>query len=154
MYLIHIHRLMVTIPLDHVLTTLNLCNAVSKYESYFIHNNFSDHIPLYIKLDINISYCPIIENSIPVKTSWRRCTANDVECYKSYFDHELCKIEYDHNVMGCQDVKCKIHTDHLNYVYDNIIVIAFEWDFCSPFYSHYQCHDRKFMIDYSHDYCS
>lgn len=110
--------------IDHVLTTLNLCNAVSKYESYFIHNNFSDHIPLYIKLDINISYCPIIENSIPVKTSWRRCTANDVECYKSYFDHELSKIEYDHNVMGCQDVKCKIHTDHLNYVYDSIIDIC------------------------------
>ena len=110
--------------IDHVLTTLNLCNAVSNYESYFIHNNFSDHVPLYIKLNIDISYCPIIENSIPAKTSWRKCNANDVEYYKSYVDHELSKIEYDRKAMCCQNVKCKIHSGQLNYVYDSIIDIC------------------------------
>ena len=110
--------------IDHALTTLNLCNAVSSYESHFMHNNFSDHVPIYLKLNISVSYSQVKENVIPAKTNWRKCTVNDVENYKTFVDNELSKIEYDHNAMVCQNVQCKIHTEHLNYVYDRIIEIC------------------------------
>ena len=42
--------------IDHFLTSLNMCDNVTVYESLFIHNNFSDHIPVYLVLNINVSY--------------------------------------------------------------------------------------------------
>ena len=35
--------------IDHALTTLNLCDAVTSYKSQVIANNPSDHIPLYLR---------------------------------------------------------------------------------------------------------
>ena len=78
--------------IDHALTTLNLCNAVSSYESHFMHNNFSDHVTIYLNLNISVSYSQVKENVIPAKTNWRKCTVNDVESYKAFVDNELLQV--------------------------------------------------------------
>ena len=110
--------------IDHFLTSLNLCDAVKVYESLFIHNNFSDHIPVILELDINISYIQMTKNCRIRKTNWDKCNAENIDNYKSCIDNRLSKLDYNLNALSCRNVKCKIHSEHIRYVYDSIIEIC------------------------------
>ena len=45
-----------TSTVDHFLLTPNLSNTMISYETVFKHNDFSDHFPVMLTLDINLTY--------------------------------------------------------------------------------------------------
>ena len=58
--------------IDHFLTSQNLCDSLRVYKAMFVHNNFSDHIPLYLELNIDISYVQMSENFKIGNTNWKK----------------------------------------------------------------------------------
>ena len=110
--------------IDHFITSLNLCDAVKIYEAMFIHNNFSDHIPIYLELDINISYSQMTRNSRESLTNWEKCTTDNVEDYKTCVDNNIVNLDYNSEMLSCRNVKCKIHSEHLKQLHDSIIEIC------------------------------
>ena len=41
---------------DHIMVTLNLRESIIKYESVFMNSDFSDHVPLCLEMQIDVSY--------------------------------------------------------------------------------------------------
>ena len=56
-------RLPNTSTIDHFLVSPNLANEVISYEANDVFNNTSNHIPLTLRLNINIEYHKIYERN-------------------------------------------------------------------------------------------
>ena len=77
--------------------------------------------PIYLELDIDVSYFKGSDKYLSKKTNWRKCTSNDTKQYNAFTDFKLSKLDIDMEVITCQNMKCDIHHDALNIIYDNII---------------------------------
>lgn len=103
---------------------MNICDAIKVYESLFIHNNFSEHIPVFLKLDINISYTQMAKDSRIRKTNWDKWDAETLENYKSCIDNRISQLNYNSDALSCQNIKCNLHSDHISHLYDCMIEIC------------------------------
>ena len=110
--------------IDHCIVSSNLINDIYKYETMFIHNNFSDHLPLYLELELELLYVQPPKFSTSSKTNWHKCNDDNIHKYKNYIESELLKIRFDHDAITCKNVNCKKHIDYLNYLYKCIIDIC------------------------------
>ena len=75
--------------IDHCIVSDNLRNNILRYESMFMHNNFSDHLPLYLELELELSYVQLPKATISSKTNWLKCSEDCIKMYKNYIENEL-----------------------------------------------------------------
>ena len=59
--------------LDHFIVTPNLEHSVVKYESDFLANNFSDHIPIVLQVNVDIDYHKMHNITARPTVAWHRC---------------------------------------------------------------------------------
>ena len=120
----HTHESLSTI--DHFMVTPNLSDFITKYETLETVNNFSDHIPIIMHMNIDIEYLQTTKRSISPSISWTQCTKEEISKYQGGIDEQLDKIELDFEVFACRDTKCGIHTEQIRIWYNTIVNILLD----------------------------
>ena len=110
--------------IDHYIVSNNLSKDIYKYETMFMHNDFSDHFPLYLELKLEVSYVNVPNVNVQSKTNWHKSNGDNIHNYKKYIENELINIKFDHDAITCRNLDCKKHFDYLNYLYKNVIEIC------------------------------
>ena len=67
--------------IDHFLLTKNLIQYVTKYESLFLVDDFSDHVPLKLELNININYFEEVPRVFSHSTAWQKCSLGQQDVF-------------------------------------------------------------------------
>ena len=108
--------------LDHFLLSPNMTNFVTSYESLDLHNNFSDHSPIMLKLDVDIESFNTVRREFQPNVAWHKCTQTDIQFYQNMLDNILLKeVNPSHEAFRCRDKKCTEHSKFLCDLYDTII---------------------------------
>ena len=92
-----------TSTVDHFLISPNLANTVVKYETVFQHNDFSDHFPVMLTLDINIKYQKTHKKEFKPSVAWHKCDETNIENYKENMDNSLMQINPMQDALTCKD---------------------------------------------------
>ena len=110
--------------IDHFLISPNLSNIVVSYETLFLHNDFSDHFPLKLTLDMNIEYFKTVKKSFEPCVAWHKCNDISIEWYKAELDDALLQINPHNEALLCRDIKCNIHTEDIQKLFKDVINIC------------------------------
>ena len=112
--------------LDHFLISSNLSNIVINYETLFLHNDFSDHYPLKLTLNIDIGNFKTTKKEFIPCVAWYKCSEASKDWYKDETDNLLLQINPNHEALRCRNYKCSLHTEYIHELYKNIIKICKE----------------------------
>ena len=110
-----------TSTVDHFLLTPNLSNTMISYETVFKHNDFSDHFPVMLTLDINLTYHMTHNKSFTPSVAWHKCDDINIESYKKELDNLLLKVNPMNGAFTCNDYNCAIHYEHIRLLHNDII---------------------------------
>ena len=99
--------------LDHFIVTPNLLDSIVKYETDFIANNFSDHLPVLLQLNIDIDYHNMQKTPPNPGIAWEKCTQDNHEHYHKEIDSQIDDIDLSFDVFACSDYNCKCHSGDL-----------------------------------------
>ena len=113
-----------TSTVDHFLLSPNLANTVVKYETVFQHNNFSDHLPVILTLDIDIKYQKTHKKEFKPSVAWHKCEETNIENYKENTDNLLLLINPMQDALTCKDRKCIIHNEQIHQLHKQIIEVC------------------------------
>ena len=67
-------------------------HTIMQYKSEFLHDNFSDHVPLMISLNIDVEFHLTYERDFKPSVAWHKCDENHENNYKNTLDQLLLKI--------------------------------------------------------------
>ena len=112
--------------IDHFLISPNLKDSVICYESKLLFDNFSDHHPLVISLNIDIKQHETTEREFKPRVAWPICKNTDKECNQNKLDRLLLSINPLNEVFMCKNHKCTAHTANIHKIYADIISCCLE----------------------------
>ena len=96
-------RLPNTSTIDHFLISPNLAREVVSYEANDVFDNTSDHIPLTLRLNINIEYHKTYEINFRPCVQWHKSDDNhNIKFYKDKLDKLLLKSNLYHEALKCK----------------------------------------------------
>ena len=75
-----------TSTIDHFLISPALKDLVSGYKTEFITSNFSDHKPIMLKLNMDVSYLNTYKREFKPSVAWQKCHVTHMDEYKSDLD--------------------------------------------------------------------
>ena len=110
--------------IDHFIVSDSLTNNIRRYDTMFIPNNFSDHLPLFLEIELELSYIQMPKVTMLSKTCWSKCNNECIQMYKKDIENELLHIKFDHDAISCKNLNCQNHFDYLEYLYKKIIDIC------------------------------
>ena len=113
----------VTSTLDHFLISSNMKGLVKEYRADFTtdYNNHSDHIPLILKLDMDISYLKTYKMEFKPSVAWHKCDSTHTVNYKNDLDRRLLKINPKNEVISCKNYGCTIHKEGIQELHNDVI---------------------------------
>ena len=94
---------------------------MSKYESLFLVDDFSDHIPLKLELSVNVHYNDVVSRAHISSTAWHKCSKTHKQEYVNNLENLLLQINIHHDAIRCNIVNCTHHNDYINSLYSDII---------------------------------
>lgn len=115
-----------TSTIDHFLISPNLKTAVRHYQAEYLYNNFSDHVPIVLSLNIDVELHKTHEKEFKPSVAWYKCTSINENDYRSTLDELLLKINPKSEALSCQDHKCTIHTEYIQKLHNEVIMICSE----------------------------
>ena len=118
--------------IDHFLVTKNLNPYITKYESLFMVDDFSDHVPLKLELNININYFKEVPRSYVQSTAWEKCSLGQREEFVNTLNMLLLQINIHHEAITCKRVNCNIHNESIRKLHNDIIRLCLEADKVLP----------------------
>ena len=118
--------------IDHFLVTKNLTQYITRYELLFIVDNFSDHVPLKLELNVNINYFKEIPKSFVKSTAWQKCSMGQKQEFVNTVDRLLLQINIQQGAITCNTVNCNMHNDCIRKLYSDIIHFCSEGDKVLP----------------------
>ena len=89
---------------------------VSEYRADYSASNFSDHIPLIIKLDLDISYLKPHKIQFKPCVSWNNCDSTHTDNYKNDLYRLLLKINNK-----SETISCNTHNDYIQKLHGNVL---------------------------------
>ena len=108
--------------LDHFLISPNLISSVSNYETFDMYNNFSDHSPIMLSLNIDIESFNTENRLSQARVAWHKCNDDDIDNYKDGLDTILLqKVNPNHEALRCRTHNCKDHTEFIRDLHNVII---------------------------------
>ena len=111
----------ITSTIDHFLITPNLADKVVIYEAHTLHNNISDHVPLLLKLKIDVEHLKTYKRDFKPSVQWHKCNVNNVNHYTNVLDNSLLQCNPYHKALLCKDLKCTIHKEYIKDLHSTII---------------------------------
>ena len=115
-----------TSTIDHFLLSPNLVNTVVKYETVFQHNDFSDHFPVMLSLNIDVKYHETMKKEFTPCVAWHKCDDVNIASYRNKIDSLLLDVNPMHEALTCRNYKCSMHKEYINQLHSNIINICSE----------------------------
>ena len=112
--------------IDHFLISPNLKDSVISYESKQLFDNFSDHHPLVMSLNIDIKQHETTEREFKPRVAWRKCNNTHTECYQNTLNRLLLSINPLNEALTCKNYKCTAHTAIIHKLYTDIISCCLE----------------------------
>ena len=113
-----------TSTVDHFLLSPNLTNTVTQYETVFQHNDFSDHFPVMLTLNINVNYQKTYKKEFKPSVAWHKCNDINIESYKKHMDKTLLKLNSMQEALTCKNYDCATHNENIFVLYKEIIEIC------------------------------
>ena len=110
-----------TSTIDHFLISPALKDLVSEYKTEFLPSNFSDHKPVMLKLNMDVSYLNTFKREFKPCVAWHKCQVTHVDKYKMDLDQRLLTIDPSNEALSCTNYSCPIHRKELQELHDNII---------------------------------
>ena len=92
--------------IDHFVLSENLFERMTCYESLSDVDNMSDHLPVSLGLDLNVT---TVKNNIPKKCfiDWNKVLEQDIKKYQHKLDTLLKDVVLGRDVLNCSDFDCK-----------------------------------------------
>ena len=115
-----------TSTIDHFILSPNLINSVIQYETVPLHNNFSDHIPLKMSLNIDVEFHKTHMREFNPSVAWYKCKEDNIKQYKNEMDTLLLQINPNHEAWGCRNFKCNKHIEFIQETHAKIVKILHE----------------------------
>ena len=109
--------------LDHFIVTPNLEQSIVNYESIFLANNFSDHFPVLLQLNIDIDYHTMDKISRSPNVAWHKCNNENIEQYKFEIDRLIGEINLNFDSFACTNWNCNIHKEDLCSWYNELVKV-------------------------------
>ena len=107
--------------IDHFLVTKNLTQYITRYETLDFIDDFSDHVPLKLELNVNINYFKEIPKSFAQSTAWHKCSMGQKQEFVNTLDGLLLQINIQQDAITCNTVNCNMHNDCIRKLYNDII---------------------------------
>ena len=107
--------------IDHFLISPSLKNSVKEYKTLLEYTNGSDHVPLVMKLDIDIQQHKTQQREFKPSVAWPKCDINSIGKYQDKLDQNLLQINPTNEVFCCKDLKCTKHYEGIQSVHNEVI---------------------------------
>ena len=92
----------ITSTIDHFLITPNLADKVVLYEADTVHSNISDHVPLVMKLKIDVEHLKTYKRDFKPSVQWHKCDENNISNYKNALDNSFLQCNPYHEALRCK----------------------------------------------------
>ena len=113
--------------MDHFLISPNLVNSVFRYETLDFNNNFSDHIPLKLTLNIDVESLKTVERNFRPCVAWHKCNDIHLSNYRDKLDKILLKsVNSNDDVPRCINKNCTEHALFISELYNSVIKACIE----------------------------
>ena len=106
---------------DHFIVTNNLFSSIICYESLFSVDDFSDHVPIQLKLKINVKYYDAVPRTYTPSTAWHKCSNEQINEFSKVLDNLLLQINIQHEAITCNTLNCKQHNEFITKLYQDVI---------------------------------
>ena len=109
--------------IDHFIVSQGLVSGVMNYWCIEDGENLSDHLPVFVELNVDVSY-RMTERPVPApKVNWKVATDDHISAYKQLLSEMLHRVNIPYNVLQCRQVHCS-DTQHAAHIdnYLNMIV--------------------------------
>ena len=117
---------------DHFIVTNNLFTSITKYKSLFLVDDFSDHVPLKLELNINVNNYDEVPREHISSTAWYKCSYDQKQEFVNTLDNLLLQINIQHEAIVCNVVNCTRHNDFIKTMYHDIIKYCISADGVLP----------------------
>ena len=114
--------------LDHFLVTENLFSSINLYKSLLCPDDFSDHVPVMLNMNIDIEYHAETVRANTASTAWHRCTGDQLLTFKDELDSLLLMINIQHEALTCSDFQCSIHKNAISMLHRQIVNVLLSCD--------------------------
>lgn len=121
--------------LDHFLIAENMINSVLNVRVLHDGDNLSDHCPVVLSFDVNVTVQSVKANPIirKPKPSWRLANQGHIDQYKLCLDNALSKLIIP-NAVHCHNSTCNMHgCDIVKYHDDIVKCCIFAMNKCIPY---------------------
>ena len=109
--------------LDHFIVTPNFKQSIIKYETCFLANDFSDHTPVLLQLNIDIGYHSMHKIQARPNVAWHKCSEEDIDHYRYEMNRLIDENTLDFGVFACSDWDCVHHKEQLCSWYNYLVNI-------------------------------
>ena len=116
----------ITSTIDHFLISPALKDLVRSYKTDEQPTNMSDHIPLILKLDIDVSYLKTYKKEFKPSVAWHKCEVKHKDNYKQELDQRLLNINPKNEAISCKNHNCCIHKGYIQELHKAVIKYIFE----------------------------
>ena len=90
--------------------------------------DFSDHVPISLNMNINIEYySETVRANVP-STAWHRCTGNQLLNFKDELDSLLLSLNIQHEALTCSDFNCTSHKNAIAILHTQLVDILLSCD--------------------------
>ena len=114
--------------LDNFLVTENLFSSINHYKSCLCPDDFSDHVPISLNMNINIEYySETVRSNVP-STAWHRCTGNQLLNFKDELDSLLLGLNIQHEALTCNDFNCTSHKNAIAILHTQLVDVLLSCD--------------------------
>ena len=97
-------------------------------ECSIIDNLFSDHVPLKIRLDLNVDH--MFERKYCHRLAWHKASTERTDQYRSDLENNLSTLLCDKEVLQCKNAMCKKHVNELSRLYNEILSMCIKASEC------------------------
>ena len=110
-----------TSTIDHFLISPAMKDLVREYKADFSGDNVSDHIPLILKLDMDISYLKTHKKEFKPSVAWHKCDITHTDNYKNDLDRLLLRVNPRNEAISCNKYDCTLHKDYIQELHNDVI---------------------------------
>ncbi len=109
-----------TSRIDHFLISDILSESVMEHSIIDDHLH-SDHLPVMLSLDFNISHSVVSKSPYVVEKAWHKANDCHINMYKSKLNEILSDICVPNELMLCNNVNCTVHNHDICDLYHRVI---------------------------------
>ena len=99
--------------IDHFIGNERIFNAVTEANVICSPDNFSGHLPIYCKFNVNDLNLQVEPNQSKIKPSWNKASEEDRQLFKNSLNNDLNDIMAPNTCFDCNRLNCNLHSEDI-----------------------------------------